>query len=223
MFKRLLSFLFPVKIHQVHSSISRNLEISWNNGQLVLDSPNTNYSYGSLQRILRQGLKAIGFTQIQAMNHILVLGVGGGSVVKTLVNEVGYNGKITGVELDPEVIKLANAYFQLDEIKQLNLIQGDAFEYVLKTGFQFDLIIVDIFQDTKMPNFLFEKFFADRLGTLLNAPGYILFNTMTLSTEHLERNNNYCVNFNNKPYTVIRLPKVETHNELIIIKKSKSF
>jgi spermidine synthase len=223
MFKRLLSFLLPVKIHQVQSSISKNLEISWNNGQLVLDSPHTNYSYGSLQRILRKGLKAIGFRQIQAMNHILLLGVGGGSVLKTLVNEFHYRGKITGIELDPEVIKLANAYFQLDEIKQLNLIQGDAFEYVLKTAFQFDLIIVDIFQDTKMPNFLFEKFFADRLGMLLNSPGYILFNTMTLTKEDLERNNDYCIHFNNKPYTVIRLPKVETHNELIIIKKSKSF
>lgn len=153
------------------------------------------------------------------MNHILLLGVGGGSVLKTLVDELHYRGKITGVELDPEVIKLANAYFQLDEIKQLNLIQGDAFDYVLKTAFQFDLIIVDIFQDTKMPNFLFEKFFADRLGMLLKSPGYILFNTMTLTNEDLERNTTYCVNFNNKPYTVIRLPKVETHNELIIIEK----
>lgn len=221
MFKRLLSFLLPIKIHQVHSSISQNLEISWNNGQLVLDSPHTNYSYGSLQRILRKGLKAIGFPKIQAMNHILLLGVGGGSVLKTLVNELHYRGKITGVELDPEVIKLANAYFQLDEIKQLNLIQGDAFEYVLKTAFKFDLIIVDVFQDTKMPTFLFEKFFADRLGLLLNSPGFILFNTMTLTKEDLDRNTNYCVQFNNNPFEVIRIPKVETHNELIIIKKNK--
>lgn len=222
MFKRLMSYFIPINIHQESSSVSQNLEVSWNNGQLVLDSLHTNYSFGSLQRILRKGLKSIGFSTIQSMNHILVLGVGGGSVLKTLVNEIQYTGKITGVELDPTVIRLAHTYFDLGSIQQLNLIQLDAFEYVLKTPFQFDLIIVDVFQDTQMPNFLFEKFFIDKLGSLMKAPGYILFNTMTLTPADLERNNNYCINFNNKPYSVFRLPKVETHNELIIIKKNKS-
>jgi len=221
MFKRLFSFFIPVPVYQTKSDVSKQLEVNWNNGQLVLDSSHTNYSYGSLQRILRYGLKQIGFDKIAKMQHILVLGVGGGSVLKTLVNELHYRGKITGVELDPEVITLANTYFQLDTIKQLNLIQGDAFEYVLKTAFKFDLIIVDVFQDTKMPTFLFEKFFADRLGLLLNSPGFILFNTMTLTKEDLDRNTDYCVKFNNKPFEVIRIPKVETHNELIIIKKNK--
>lgn len=219
MFKRLFSFFIPVPVYQTKSEVSKQLEINWNNGQLVLDSSHTNYSYGSLQRILRYGLKQIGFDKIAKMQHILVLGVGGGSVLKTLVNELHYRGKITGVELDPEVITLANTYFQLDKIKQLNLVQGDAFEYVLKTAFKFDLIIVDVFQDTKMPSFLFEKFFAERLGLLLNSPGFILFNTMTLTKEDLDRNTTYCVNFNNKPFKVIRLPKVETHNELLVIEK----
>jgi hypothetical protein len=33
--------------------VSKSIEITWTNGELVLDSENTNYSYGSLQRILR--------------------------------------------------------------------------------------------------------------------------------------------------------------------------
>ncbi len=219
MFKRLFSFFIPVTLYRTTSLVSKQLEVNWNNGQLVLDSSHTNYSYGSLQRILRYGLKKIGFDKIAKMQHILVLGVGGGSVLKTLVNELQYRGKITGVELDPAVIKLAYDYFQLQEIPQLNLIQGDAFDYVLKTAFKFDLIIVDVFQDTNMPNFLFKKFFADKLGSLLQTPGYILFNTMTLNADDLERNNNYCLNFNNKPFKVLRIPKVETHNELIVIEK----
>lgn len=219
MFKRLFSFFIPVTLYRTTSLVSKQLEVNWNNGQLVLDSSHTNYSYGSLQRILRHGLKKIGFDKIAKMEHILVLGVGGGSVLKTLVNELQYRGKITGVELDPAVIKLANDYFQLQEIPQLNLIQGDAFDYVLKTAFKFDLIIVDVFQDTKMPSFLFEKFFTNKLGSLLNVPGYILFNTMTLTNEDQERNTNYCIQFNNKPYKIKRIPKVEDHNELIVIQK----
>jgi hypothetical protein len=61
--------------------VSKSIEITWTNGELVLDSENTNYSYGSLQRILRLGLKSIGFDKIIKMNHVLILGVGR-SVVK---------------------------------------------------------------------------------------------------------------------------------------------
>jgi spermidine synthase len=40
--------------------------------------------------------------------------------------------EITGVEIDPEIIKLANRYFKLDEIQQLEIVIDDAFEFVLK-------------------------------------------------------------------------------------------
>ena len=64
MLRRLLSYLVPINIYQKNSAISKSIEVNWNNGQLVLDSKNTNYSYGSLQRILRIGLKKIGFETV---------------------------------------------------------------------------------------------------------------------------------------------------------------
>lgn len=153
MIKKYLSYILPIKIHQKKSEISKNLEVTWNNGELVLDSENTNYSYGSLQRILRKGLKYIGFKRIQNFDSVLVLGVAGGSVIKTLVDEVKFKGKITGVEIDEEIVKIANSYFKLNEIPNLELVIDDAFEYVLKTKEKYDLIIIDIFQDTTMPTF----------------------------------------------------------------------
>jgi predicted membrane-bound spermidine synthase len=159
MLKKLFSYILPLNIYKKKSSVSQSLEVTWANGELVLDSKNTNYSYGSLQRILRKGLKKIGFERITSMHHILVLGVAGGSVIKTLVDEIKYKGKITGVEIDAEIIAIANEYFQLNEIPNLEIIIDDAFEFVLKTKEKYDLIIIDIFQNTKMPNFLFEKFF----------------------------------------------------------------
>ena len=219
MLKKLLSYLFPVKIYQKTSALSKNLEISWNNGQLVLDSKNTNYSYGSLQRILRKGLKKIGFNRIRAMDSILILGVAGGSVIKTLVDEIAYNGKITGVEIDSEIIEIANKYFKLNEISNLKIINDDAFEFVLKTKSKYDLIIIDVFQDTTMPNFLFEKFFMNRIGKLLKINSCILFNTMLLNEKDNLRNEKYIAEFNNKPFKVKKIPRIESHNELIIIEK----
>lgn len=55
MLKKIFSYLIPIKIYQTKSDVSKTIEITWANGELVLDSKNTNYSYGSLQRILRLG------------------------------------------------------------------------------------------------------------------------------------------------------------------------
>ena len=219
MIQKIFSYLIPIKIFKKKSTRSKMIEVTWTNGELVLDSENTNYSYGSLQRILRYGLKSIGFKTIQKMNHILVLGVAGGSVIKTLVDEIKYKGKITGVEIDSDIIQIANEYFNLNQIKQLEIIIDDAFEFVLKTKNQYDLIIIDIFEDTNMPNFLFERFFSERICSILKNKGFVLFNTMILDEAHNIRNRKYISEINSKLYSSKMLPRVEHHNELIIIEK----
>ena len=219
MLQKLFSYLLPLNIFQQKSEISHSLEITWANGQLVLDSKNTNYSYGSLQRILRMGLKRIGFETIKSMSNILVLGVAGGSVIKTLVDEIDFKGKITGVEIDSKIIEIANQYFKLNEITNLEIVIDDAFEFVLKTKSTYDLIIIDVFQDTIMPNFLFETFFTNRIGMLLNSKGFLLFNTMCLSNEHEIRNEKYSSNFPEKQFSIQKMKRVEQHNEIFIIQK----
>jgi len=218
-FKKLLSYIVPINLLKINSKLSQTLEVTMVNGELVLDSKNTNYSYGSLQRILRHGLKKIGFSKIASMKEILILGVAGGSVIKTLVDEVKYKGQITGVELDEKVIQLANDYFQLNTIQNLKILQGDAFEFVLRTKKQYDLIIVDIFQDTVMPTFLFESYFQDRLYSILNNNGYILFNTMLLNKTDDLRNKKYIKHFETKKGILQIIPRVEDHNELIVFQK----
>ncbi len=218
MLRHILSYFIPMNIYKTNSSISKSIEVTMNNGTLMLDSKNTNYSYGSLQRILRKGLKYIGFERIQNFNSILVLGVAGGSVIKTLAEEIKCKAKITGVEIDPSIITIANTYFKLNEVKNLDIIIEDAFEFVLRTRETYDLIIIDIFQDTTMPNFLFEDFFIDRINALLNVNGFILFNTMVISPENEARNKSYITKFNQN-FSIRMYPKVEKHNELFTIKK----
>ena len=218
MIKRLLSYILPVKIYQKKSEFSKNLEVTWNNGYLVLDSENTNYSFGSLQRVLKKGLKYIGYDRINTFDNILILGVAGGSIIETLKNEVKFEGKITGVEIDRTVVEIANNYFGLNQYKNVEIVIDDAFEFVLKTKERYDLIVIDIFQDTIMPNFLFEDFFINRINFLLNVNGFILFNTMVLDYQDRRRNALYKSKFNNN-FSVRLYPKIEVHNELFTIKK----
>ena len=171
-----------------------------------------------MQRILRKGLKYIGFERIRKFNNVLILGVAGGSVIKTLVDEIKFKGKITGVEIDKDIVEIANKYFGLNQIDNLELIVDDAFEYVLKTKEKYDLIVIDIFQDTTMPNFLFEDFFINRINFLLNVEGFILFNTMVINEKDRIRNIDYKKKFGGD-YSLRMYPKVEEHNELFTIKK----
>ncbi|MBK0368498.1 spermidine synthase [Flavobacterium agrisoli] len=219
MMQRLLSYLIPITVFKKKSLRSKTIEINWNNGEMVLDTLNTNYSYGSLQRILRYGLQNIGFHKIAKMEAILVLGVAGGSVIKTLIDEIKFKGKITGIEIDSEMNAIANQYFKLDSYKNVEIIIEDAFEYVLKNNHFFDLIIIDVFEDIKMPNFLFERFFSQRVCQMLKNKGFILFNTMLLNTSHTQRNQKYMSEIDSISFSVKALPRVEEHNELILIQK----
>ena len=87
MFRRILSYIFPLSLHQRTSMISGTLSVTLLNGKKLLNSPNTDYSYGRLQQVLRFGLEQIGFSAIKKQKKILILGIAAGSVVETLVKE----------------------------------------------------------------------------------------------------------------------------------------
>lgn len=218
MFLRLLSYLIPINIFKTKSKISKTLEVTWANGELVLDTLNTNYSYGSLQRILKKGLKVVGFEKILEMQSILILGVAAGSVIKTLTDEINFTGEITGVEIDEEIIKIGNDFFNLNEIQNLEIIIEDAYKFVLKTKKKYDLIVVDIFEDNKMPNFLYEKYFIERLCFILNIKGFIVFNTMVLNGNY-QNNLFYKKQFDLNDFKLSSIPNLEGFNELIIVEK----
>lgn len=219
MFQKILSYFIPINIYKSFSEVSQTLEVTMVNGALVLDSKNTNYSFGSLQRILKYGLDHIGLSKVKNSENILILGVAAGSVIHTLRDDFDNQAPITGIELDANVLEIARKHFNLDTCSNLNLIIGDAFEFVLKTKEKYDLIIIDVFQDIKMPNFLFESFFVNRLGEIVSKGGMILFNTMILNETDNTRNLKYITDINPSLFAVSVLPRVEKHNEIIVLER----
>jgi spermidine synthase len=196
--------------------------VAGTNGQLVLDSARTNYSHGSSQRILRIELLQIGFDSIVKMNHILILGVAGGSVIKTFNKEVGYKNKNNGVEIDSSLIAIAKTYFELDKVPNLKLILDDAFEFDSKTKDTYDLIIINIFQDTKTPTFFFEDFFVDLILDLSKLNGLFFFNTTCLTEADDSRNKAYLKLIDKKEVQMPTIPRIEFHNLVIIAEKLRN-
>lgn len=221
MLKKILSYIYPITIYKEKSSISDEIKILLYNGKYLLDTTNTNYSYGSLQKVLKKGLYHIGKETIQQMDSCLLLGVAGGSVVKTLTEEFQFSNQIIGVELDEQIISIANKYFNLNKIENFTCLIADAEHYVKNTTSKFDLIIIDIFQDKDMPDFLFSPEFISNYKKRVQSNGFILFNFMWVGKDKLQKINEFCSNFETTEYTITHLKSVEQYNDLFIINALK--
>ena len=221
MFKKILSYFYPITIFKETSTISKTIEVTLYNGKMLLNTKNTNYSFGSLQSILKKGLLDIGSAEINRMESVLILGVAGGSVVQTLVNDFSFSKNILGVELDAEIIHIANSYFNLDKIPNFKCVIADAEKFVQTDANKYDLIIIDIFKDTEMPEFLFHDNFISNTKQLLNKNGYILFNTMHLNRNSKNTIDKYLLHFDSNSYSKKVLKNVEKYNDVIIIKRFK--
>ena len=223
MLKKWLSYLSPIPVKKIPSTVNQRLEVSWQKGQLVLDTKNTNYSYGQLAQVFKRGFRFIGHSKIRAMDQVLNLGLGAGSTVHLLRDEVNFTGVITSIELDETILFVARKYFDLDRYSDKHhIVQRDAFEYILTCQQQFDLIVIDIFQDSHMPSFLFEHYFVNHLQQCLALHGFIIFNTIILTVEDSERNEKFKQLFDPLEFSVRSMPSTQTHNNVITIKRIAS-
>lgn len=146
-------------------------------GRLRLDAPSVNYSYGSLHTILAAALREIDITAI-APRSVLVLGLGAGSAVHLLRRTHRIHAPIVAVELDPEVVRLARQHFGLDRWRDLEIVVGDAAQFVERDPRRFDLVIVDVFVDASVPAPLRAPRFLQAVQQRLQPGALLLFNVV---------------------------------------------
>ncbi len=220
MFKKIISYFTPVIDKKLSSKINNQLQLTWKKGKLTLDSKNTNYSYGELQNILRETLNYIGYHKIRSFERVLVLGLGAGGIIQTLRHDALYNNTIDSVELDPQIISIAKKYFQLNDFGENHHIHCmDAFEYVLRSNNKYGLVVIDIFIDYTMPDFLFEQYFIKHLLDIVDINGFIVFNTIVINKQQALRNKDFTKLFDPKKYSLRLYPGSKTANEVFLIKK----
>jgi len=75
--------------------------------------------------------------------RILILGLGGGSVAR-IARALAPKAAITGVELDPEVVRLAREHFDLDALG-VRVEIADALAWLEKARGHYDAILEDVF------------------------------------------------------------------------------
>jgi spermidine synthase len=158
---------------KIKSKYNGVLEVDTEDGQKVLNSQNTCYSGKVLHDIF---IKVFKYIETDDVKSILLLGLGGGTVVKILLNELNYQGNIVAVELDPVILEIAVKDFGIVPGKKLELVCMDATEYVKSSRKKFDMIICDIFVDNNLPEAITEDSFWINVVKRLSDDGIIVFN-----------------------------------------------
>lgn len=207
---RLLSYIYPItkRINSDHNGV---LEITWFRGKKLLNTKNANYSYGSLEKILKIGFNHFDISNIK---NTLLLGLGGGNVIKTLQEKFHYKNKITAIEIDPVVIKVAKDEFGIDNNEQLTILCDDAYAYVMKNNLNFDFIIIDLFLDDTIP----DKFFNLEFWEKLTSANQLLFNA-SLHKKNEHQLKNIITLLENNNFLINKLDNVNKTNTLLIVNK----
>jgi len=174
--KRLGSYLFDQVVERSSSPHNPVLEVCLSGGKYVLHAERVNLSFGELDKVFRSA-----FTQLNLekrdWERVLLLGVGAGNVV-ALLHQYERHFSLTGVEIDHEVIRLANKYFGLTDYPNTQTIEADATRFMREAPQRYDLIIVDLFIDETIPERAQESDFLKHCDLALRPGGLLLFNRL---------------------------------------------
>ena len=180
MLRRALSWLWPMP-EAIAEGRSGKLEVRWENGRKVLNSPNGNQSFGALHRVWQRTLAHLDLAS-KPPRSVLMLGLGAGSAPTVLRDELGVKCPITAVELDPVVVRLARSHFQLDRFDDLDVIVGDATIQVHALRDRYDLVLVDLFDDLDLARGVDSRSFIHGLRDRCSETGTVCLNTVAYDT-----------------------------------------
>jgi spermidine synthase len=152
----------------------------------------------------------------QKIERILILGLGAGSCLIPIAKKWP-QAKITGIEIDPKMIKLGKKFFSLGN-NDLVIKIDDANEFV-KTKNKYDLILVDLFSGEKYPKFFEAEHFLENLKKIIENNGCLIFNRLYFR-HHRELSDKFLTKLKKYFFTVYssKFPSFSPTNLLIFIK-----
>ncbi|QLQ31144.1 MAG: methyltransferase domain-containing protein [Candidatus Thiothrix singaporensis] len=112
----------------------------------------------------------------QQPRRVLVLGLGGGSLVSALHHCVP-GVRITAVELRQSVIDLAYRYFQMPRGKRVQVVCGNADAYVCaEQAHKQDVVFADLYHSCGVDDVQLKADFIARCAAILKQDGWLVLN-----------------------------------------------
>ena len=175
-----------VLIESAPSEINPHMYVSLVKGRMQLCTENAVYSYEDRYdnfRLLFDQIKL----KDQPFESALLLGLGLGSVPLLIELSGTPIKQMTFVEVDSQVIYLAEKYSLKQLTTPYTTFCADAQFFAKGHSQTYDLILSDIFLDDVIPEYFQSTDYLDGLANLLNPNGMIIMNTLasTPKDKHL--------------------------------------
>jgi spermidine synthase len=181
-FQKVLSFLFPIVLKEMDSPLY--IQFVLKNNKILLNSQNANQSNGTLKYALHHAFSHFKWYEKTNVNQILILGFGLGSAYD-LLSPIYPNAKFVGIENNEAIYNFYQNIKPHNSQLKLHLI--DAQDFIAQCNDSFDLILIDIFNDEEIPDFIIHPSFWEQCHQALNPNGSILWNTLNsnqIETKH---------------------------------------
>ena len=107
--------------------------------------------------------------------RVLVIGLGGGSVVKRMWRDYP-TMRLDVVEIDPEVAEVASTFFELPADDRIDVHVADGREFLGRRCDIYDIIIIDAFDDDRVPRHLLTEEFMRLCRDHLAEDGVVAWN-----------------------------------------------
>jgi spermidine synthase len=183
--KRWLSYLKEIHLETVTSNQGSELSVVLSEGRLALMADNAIYSYDDLYINFTVTLQKID-RDWSTNDRVLILGTGLGSIIHIFEKEMGVNPQFTAVEYDETVIYLASKYSFPRFKSPIDIHLADAYQFLLSTKTQYDLICMDVFIDDRVPNHFESISFSQLLKDKLSPTGICLYNRLYQYTRDIK-------------------------------------
>lgn len=172
-----LSRLFPLTLERSSSEYNPDLAVVLDRGRLQLLSGNAIYSWDDLYHNFTIAFGTIDLDE-EHIEDVLVLGLGLGSVPYILEKVYERQYRYTAIELDEAVSELAGKYTLPRLESSVEIITADAGIFVEITEEQFDLVVVDIFEDDHTPEYFETDEFLEACRECLRPGGLLFYNRL---------------------------------------------
>jgi len=148
-----------------------------------------------------------------APRRVLLIGLGAASLTKFLYRHYPL-AHLTVVEIEPAVVAAARQFFKLPEdSRRLNIVIGDGADYILGSSKEFDLILVDGFDEKARTGALESLPFYQACRARLSADGIVAANMLTRNRSFKNNVMRICSAFEDR---VLVFPSCESGNAIAL-------
>lgn len=186
-----LTALFFAAILPAKSEVIEQKESQYNTIIIRKDNNLVSMTFGHNNRIYTESVKdltdelalpvtytrymTIAMAYPETPEKVVEIGSGGGRTSAYLSQSIK-DTNVTTVELDPEVLRLADKYFGLKKSENLDIVEQDGRIYLTRNKEKHDIIIVDAYRGPFVPFHLLTKQFYELSAKRLNDGGVMVQN-----------------------------------------------